>query len=108
MTKLVLSVVLLIIGIVVVKTKVDGRHGAVKLGGIVCLAAAVILFLMSVVITVPAGHVKVATLFGKVQDDTYREGLHIVNPLLAFTTFDLRQKTHKEQAGEREAFRSAE
>ena len=54
---------------------------------------------MSVVITVPAGHVKVATLFGKVQDNNYREGLHIVNPLLAFTAFDLRQKTHMETAG---------
>ncbi len=51
------------------------------------------------VLTVPAGHVKVATLFGSVQDQTYKEGLHIVNPLLSFTAFDLRQKTHKETAG---------
>jgi len=71
----------------------------VKLGGYVCFAIALVLFLMSVVITVPAGHVKVATLFGKVQGNTYREGLHIVNPLLAFTSFDLRQKTHLETAG---------
>ena len=42
---------------------------------------------------------KVATLFGKVQDATYSEGLHVVNPLFDFTTFDLRQKTHKETAG---------
>ncbi|MEM9602317.1 MAG: SPFH domain-containing protein [Pseudomonadota bacterium] len=53
----------------------------------------------TVVMTVPAGHVKVATLFGEVQDNSYGEGLHIVNPLLDFTSFDLRQKTHKEQAG---------
>lgn len=72
---------------------------AKKLGGYGCLGIGVILFLMSVVITVPAGHVKVATLFGKVQDNTYREGLHIVNPLLVFTSFDLRQKTHEETAG---------
>jgi regulator of protease activity HflC (stomatin/prohibitin superfamily) len=50
-------------------------------------------------LTVPAGHVKVATMFGKVQDETYREGLHFVNPLFDFTEFDLRQKTHKETAG---------
>lgn len=49
--------------------------------------------------TVPAGHAKVATLFGKVQDSTYTEGLHLINPLLSFTEFDLRQKTHKETAG---------
>lgn len=63
------------------------------------IGVGVILLLSSVVITVPAGHVKVATLFGKVQDDTFREGLHIVNPFMNFTSFDLRQKTHKETAG---------
>lgn len=54
---------------------------------------------MACLITVPAGHVKVATLFGKVQDTSYAEGLHFVNPLLKFELFDLRQKTHKETAG---------
>lgn len=48
--------------------------------------------------TVPAGHVSVATLFGQVQDHLYEEGIHIVNPLCAFTYFDVRQKTHKESA----------
>lgn len=45
-------------------------------------------------ITVRAGHNKVATLFGDVRPEPYGEGFHIVNPLLAFTTFDLRQITH--------------
>lgn len=44
--------------------------------------------------TVPAGHNKVATLFGKVQPEPYDEGLHIVNPLLNFVSFDLRQLTY--------------
>lgn len=44
--------------------------------------------------TVPAGHNKVATLFGKVQDDAYAEGFHLVNPLLNFVSFDLRQQTY--------------
>ena len=57
------------------------------------------LLLSSMITTVPAGHVKVATLFGKVQDTTYPEGFHITNPLFNFTSFDLRQKTHKETAG---------
>ncbi len=67
--------------------------------GAVGLVVSAILLVLSCIITVPAGHVKVATFFGKVQDDTYVEGLHFVNPLLDFTTFDLRQKTHKERAG---------
>lgn len=50
--------------------------------------------------TVPAGHVKVAYLFGKVQEEPLSEGLHFpVNPLLSFSTYDGRQKTHKETAG---------
>ena len=44
--------------------------------------------------TVPAGHNKVATLFGSIQDEPYDEGFHVVNPLLAFTSFDLRQLTY--------------
>ena len=48
---------------------------------------------------IPAGHVGVATLFGSVQDKPYDAGFHIVNPLLGWTEFDARQKTHKETAG---------
>ena len=99
MSKLILSIVLLAIGIIIVKFLANRTHASTKFIGYGCLVASAILFAMSIVITVPAGHVKVATLFGKVQNDNYREGLHVVNPLLAFTAFDLRQKTHKEQAG---------
>lgn len=46
--------------------------------------------------TVPSGHIKVATLFGKVQPTPYAEGLQFpVNPLLEWNEFDLRQKTYK-------------
>ena len=43
--------------------------------------------------TVAAGHNKVVTLFGKVRPVALGEGLHIVNPLLNFTSFDLRAVT---------------
>lgn len=101
MTKLFLSVLFLIIGAIIVLNKSNGTPAErrINIVGYLCWGTSAILLLMSVVITVPAGHVKVATLFGKVQDNNYREGLHIVNPLLAFTAFDLRQKTHMETAG---------
>lgn len=99
MTKLVLSILLFLIAAVLFASLKNDRTGKLKTTAFASFAGAVILFLMSVLITVPAGHVKVATLFGKVQDTTYREGLHVVNPLLAFTSFDLRQKTHMETAG---------
>ncbi len=49
-------------------------------------------------IVVPAGHTAVASLFGKVQNEPYSEGLHIVNPLLSWHVYDVRQKSHKETA----------
>ena len=47
---------------------------------------------------IPPGHVGVAVLFGQVQDDPYPEGFHVVNPMLSWDVFDVRQKTHKEEA----------
>lgn len=47
---------------------------------------------------IPPGHVGVAVLFGDVQGEPYPEGFHIVNPLLSWETFDVRQKTLKESA----------
>ncbi len=49
--------------------------------------------------TVPVGHVAVATIFGKIVEKSYSEGIHLpVNPLYAWHEFDVREKSHKEQA----------
>ncbi len=63
---------------------------------LVLLLISIILFILALnsYTTVSAGHNKVATLFGKVQPTPYDEGLHIVNPLLKFTDFDLKQQTY--------------
>ncbi|MDY6921180.1 MAG: SPFH domain-containing protein [Pseudomonadota bacterium] len=99
MMNLVLAPILFVLGLVLVNSLAANHKKPMQLVGYLLMVAGVLALLLSVVITVPAGHVKVATLFGKVQDDTYHEGLHLVNPLLDFTTFDLRQKTHMETAG---------
>jgi len=49
--------------------------------------------------TIPAGHVGVGTLFGKVKSDVYTEGIHLKNPLMKITLFDARQKTYKDAMG---------
>jgi len=50
-------------------------------------------------VSVPAGHVAVATLFGEVQDKPYAEGMNApVNPLLKFHLYDAREKSHFETA----------
>ena len=49
-------------------------------------------------VSVPAGHVAVATLFGEVVDKPYEEGLTFpVNPLYEFTFYDIREKELKER-----------
>ena len=49
--------------------------------------------------TVPVGHVAVATIFGKIVDKQFKEGLHFpVNPMYSWVLFDARQKTHKESS----------
>ena len=48
---------------------------------------------------VPPGRVGVATLFGKVKQEEFAQGLHVpVNPLYRWTLFDAREKTHLETA----------
>jgi regulator of protease activity HflC (stomatin/prohibitin superfamily) len=49
--------------------------------------------------TIPPGHVGVATLFGKVQEKAFREGLQFpVNPFFQWVLFDVRQTSLKETA----------
>jgi len=68
----------------------------------IILVALVLLLLMfgsKLYKTVPVGHVAVATLFGKIVEKSYPEGLNIpVNPLYSWYEFDVREKSHKEQA----------
>jgi len=48
---------------------------------------------------VPPGHVAVATIFGKVVNEPYDEGMHwFVNPLYKWNDYDVRMKSHKETA----------
>ncbi|MEM7246032.1 MAG: prohibitin family protein [Acidobacteriota bacterium] len=70
-------------------------------GGVVVGVGALLLliFALKCYYTVPAGHVAVATFFGKINDKPYAEGFHFpVNPLYNWHVYDGRQKTHLETA----------
>lgn len=73
--------------------------GAAKLVPVVLVLLLLVFAATRCVKVIPAGHVGVATLFGSVAEEPYDAGFHIVNPLLSWTLFDARQKTHKETAG---------
>jgi len=69
-----------------------------RLGPLLLIAVILLVAGSRCIKVIPAGHVGVATLFGSVKQSPYDAGFHIVNPLLNWTTFDARQKTHKEVA----------
>lgn len=65
---------------------------------IIVVVIALLLVGRKTVKTVPAGHVGVVTLFGKVSTKVYSEGFHIANPLFNWILFDAREKSHMEEA----------
>ncbi len=66
-----------------------------KFAVILLAALLVLMFGQRFLHAVPAGHVGVAILFGEVQDESYPEGLHFVNPLLSWKDLDARQDTYQ-------------
>ena len=51
---------------------------------------------------VEAGTVGVQTLFGKVQDNVLESGLHVINPLVEVTVFDIKTQNYLMSAKENE------
>ncbi len=92
-----IAIVTAIVCLFLIVVSPKGPIGAFRGLAKVTIAPALLVFLaLFCVQQVPAGHVKVATLFGKVQDHVYPEGLHFpVNPLYAWNEYDVRQKTIK-------------
>lgn len=66
------------------------------------IAIAAVLFLVMAaprfVKIVPPGHVSVSDLFGEITPEPVPAGAHLVNPLLRWHNFDVRENTHKESA----------
>ncbi len=91
------AIIIAIISLIIIVVSPKGAIGAFRGLAKAIIAPAIIVFVALFWIQqVPAGHVKVATLFGKVQDQVYAEGLHFpVNPLYAWNQYDVRQKTLK-------------
>lgn len=66
--------------------------------GIIAGAVLVVILLIASIAYVPAGHVGVLVLFGRVTDNVLPEGTHIVNPLLKVYRMSVRTQELKEQA----------
>ncbi len=71
----------------------------IKLGVIAFIVMILLMFGKQFYVSIPAGNVGVATLFGDVQQNIFAEGLHVpVNPLYKWHIYDVREKTHMETA----------
>jgi regulator of protease activity HflC (stomatin/prohibitin superfamily) len=68
-----------------------GRIALCLLGAVVLLAA-----LSSALVVIPAGHVGVYDLFGKVADQSMASGIHLVNPLATVHKISIRTQEVKE------------
>ena len=68
--------------------------------GLIVVALAFLLSIATVscaIRTIEPGHVGVAVFFGEVDSATFAAGTHFANPMLDWTVYDCRQKTHSEE-----------
>ncbi len=54
----------------------------------------IIIIFLNIVITIPAGHTGVRTLFGKVKDDELSSGIHIINPFEQIEEMSIRTEEY--------------
>jgi len=89
----ILGVIILIVGIVLKRSPEPANRfgGIVNTFGIVIIAGGLALSMFK---QIEAGQVGVQTLFGKVQDQVLESGLHIINPLVEVTLFDVRTQNY--------------
>jgi regulator of protease activity HflC (stomatin/prohibitin superfamily) len=89
----ILGIVILIVGIVLKHSPEPNNRfsGIVKTVGVVVVAAGLSLSMFK---QIDAGKLGVQTLFGKVQPAVLESGLHIINPLVEVTTFDIQTQNY--------------
>ncbi|MDB5288481.1 MAG: prohibitin family protein [Mucilaginibacter sp.] len=89
----ILGVIIIVIGVGLKRSP----EAAGRLGGTVStlgIVVVVIGLLLSAFKIIEPGKVGVQTLFGKVQDNVLESGLHVINPLVDVTTFDIQTQTY--------------
>jgi len=100
MLNMAIGVLLAIVGLAVLVMRIRPR-----IIGPALLAAAAIAALSGAVVIIPAGHVGVPVLFGKVRGYSISEGLHLVNPLLEVVKMSVRTEVYTMSVATREGQR---
>jgi regulator of protease activity HflC (stomatin/prohibitin superfamily) len=97
----ILGIIILIVGMVMKRSPEPGSHFS-GIARIVGLVVVILGLLLSSVKVIDAGQVGVQVLFGKVQDNILESGLHLINPAVEVTTFDVRTQNYTMSARENE------
>lgn len=87
-------IIAVILGLLAAFTFLLPRRGVVLAVRFLMVTAALLTGAASTLTQVPAGHVGVPVLFGKVQEYTLAEGLHVVNPLLSVEKMSVRTEVY--------------
>jgi regulator of protease activity HflC (stomatin/prohibitin superfamily) len=76
----------------------QAARGAARRAGKIVAGLAAFILLWNSVARVPAGHVGVLTVFGRVTGQVISEGIHLINPLAAVNIMTVRTQEKKEAA----------
>jgi len=97
----ILGIIILIVGIVLQRSPEPGNRfaGTVKTVGVVVIVAGLAL---STVKIIEPGKIGVQVLFGKVQENVLESGLHIIDPVVEVTEFDVQTQNYTMSAKESE------
>ncbi|WP_295721831.1 prohibitin family protein [Mucilaginibacter sp.] len=89
----ILGVIVLVVGIVLKRSPEPANHfsNIVSIAGGAMVAIGLLLSMFKVI---EPGKVGVQTLFGKVQDNVLESGLHVINPAVEITIFDIQTQTY--------------
>ncbi|TDQ11634.1 prohibitin family protein [Pedobacter metabolipauper] len=84
----------------------SSRYGIIaRVAGIVLIGLGIFTTMFK---TIDTGQVGVKTLFGKVEDDVLYSGLHVVNPLVEITSFDVKTQNYTMSAVHDEGMKSGD
>ena len=104
---IIFGTLILIVGFVLSKQEYStARFGIpIRVFGVVLIAIGAFTSMFK---TIDTGQVGVKTLFGKVDDDVLYSGLHIVNPLIDITPFDVKTQNYTMSAVHDEGMKSGD
>ncbi len=95
MQLLIIAIILAVVGIaLLVQHKSYALRNMPKVLPPALFVVAVLMLLGSTIVIIPAGHVGVPVLFGKVQNRSLSEGLHVINPLLNVVKMSVRTQVY--------------